>query len=75
MSENVVELASVRCKTLDKSYKKQRYKLEYQVNEKRWKWTTYFVTTSTFTDYAPTLAAAQKSAEKHIDTTLKLRGK
>lgn len=75
MSDNVIQLASVHAKTLDKKYKNQRYKLEYIVGKKKWKWTTYFVTTSTYSDEANTLADAQKAAEKHIDNTLKIRGK
>lgn len=75
MISNVVELSSIQAKSLDKKYKNQRYKLEYQVDNHQWKWTTYFTTISTFSDTAPTLAKAQKAAESNIDKTLKLRGK
>jgi hypothetical protein len=74
VDENVVELASVRPKTLNKQYKNQRYKLEFQPTTGQWKWTVYIVRTSSFSEVAPTMVAAQRAAERCIEKTLGTRG-
>jgi hypothetical protein len=73
--DKVVELASVRPKRLDKEYRKTKYRLEFLVPTSQWKWTVTFVHTTTYSDVAPTLVAAQRAAEKHIDRSINLRGK
>lgn len=75
MSADVVQLNSVKPKRLDKRYKNTSYVLEFDMKTTRWKWTVTYIHKTTFSDEAPTLAAAQRAAEKHIDSTLKLRGK
>ncbi|MCA2510520.1 MAG: hypothetical protein IM561_09070 [Microcystis sp. M60BS1] len=75
MSDNVIQLASVKPKTLNKQYKNQKYKLEFIVDTNQWKWTVYIITQTQFSDIAPTLIAAQKAAEKHIDSTLRIKNK
>lgn len=64
-----------KAKTLNRTYKKQSYSLTYLPPTKTWRWEVIWISKSKFTDEAKTMNAAQKAAEKHIDTTLKARGK
>lgn len=75
MNDNVVQLSEVKSKTLEKKYRNVRYQLKYIVETKEWQWTAYFVSETKFSDKAKSMILAQKAAEKHIDKTLKLRGK
>jgi hypothetical protein len=72
-ANNVVDF-KVAPKRMERHYKKQKYILIYLPQEKLWEWRVTWVTENTFSDKAKNLNAAQKAAEKHIDTTLKLRG-
>lgn len=64
MSADVV---SIRPKTLNKTFKGQKYKIIYNVETKKWDWEVTFVSTTRATGSdCKTLNVAQKQAEQHI---------
>lgn len=75
MRSNVVALDQVRPKTLEKKYKGASYTITYVVETKQWSWRVTYVTTTVFEgDPKPTMQAANRAAEKHIDRQLELQG-
>lgn len=64
-----------KAKTLERYYKQQRYTLTYLPPTKEWQWKVEWIQKQVFSEKEKTLAKAQKAAQKHIDETLKLRGK
>lgn len=64
-----------QAKKLNKVYKSQAYTITYLPQTKEWKWEVIWIRKTVFGDVEKTMNKAQKAAEKHIDTTLKNRGK
>ena len=69
------QLHSIIPKKAQRKYKQHPITVTFIPDTKQWKWTVTYVQTTVFSDEAKTLNAAFKAAEKHIDATLKVRGK
>lgn len=71
----VIAMKPPQPKKLNKKYKNTEYIIEYLPTTKQWKWLVTYVSVTKYGDVAKSINAAQKAAEKHIEETLKLRGK
>jgi hypothetical protein len=71
MSDNLV---NIRPKTLNKTYKRTKYTITYDVADKSWRWEVEYVSVTRYGETAKSINAAQKAAEKHIDKTLEIKG-
>jgi len=70
---NVVEL-TIPPKKINRRYKNHAIVITYKPPTKKWSWEVTYVQTTKFSDEADTMTKAVKAAEKHIDSTLKIRG-
>lgn len=69
------QLHSIIPKKAQRKYKQHPITVTFIPETKQWKWSVKYVQETIFSDEAKTLNAAFKAAEKHIDQTLKIRGK
>lgn len=69
------QLHSIIPKKACRKYKQHPIEVTFIPADKTWQWKVIYVQTTTFSDVAKTLNAAFKAAERHIDATLKIRGK
>lgn len=69
------EVVQIQPKTLNKRYKNHSYVLMYDVPSRQWSWEVTYVETTVFKgELKPTMNAAMRAAEKHIDRTLEIKG-
>lgn len=68
-------LHSIIPKKACRKYKQHPIEVTFIPATKEWQWKVTYVQTTEYCDKAKTLNAAFKAAEKHIDATLKIRGK
>jgi len=73
-SGKIVALDSIRPKRIERTYRKHRFVVSFDMEAKTWTWEVYYVTTSVFRGNASSMTKALKEAEKHIDATLKVKG-
>ena len=69
------QLHSIIPKKACRKYKQHPITVTFIPETKEWKWSVTYTQVTEFSDKAKTLNAAFKAAEKHIDATLKIRGK
>jgi hypothetical protein len=69
------QLHSIIPKCAKRKYKQHPIEVTFIPSTKEWEWKVIYVQTTEYKDKAKTLNAAFKAAEKHIDQTLKIRGK
>lgn len=69
------DVLEIRPKTLNKRYKNHSYMLIFDKESKQWSWEVTYVATTIFKgELKPTMNAAMRAAEKHIDKTLEIKG-
>lgn len=69
------DVLEIRPKTLNKRYKNHSYMLIFDKESKQWSWEVTYVETTIFKgELKPTMNAAMRAAEKHIDKTLEIKG-
>ncbi len=71
---NVINMADVQPKTINKRYKNHSFVITYLPQTKEWHWTVTYVHTTVWSDTAKSIRDAQRAAEKHIDKTLMTMG-
>lgn len=71
----VHEFAPVKPKTLNKTYKQQRFTVTFVPATKKWHWSVDVVQTTTLSGDADTQVKAVRAAEKQIDQVLQVQGK
>lgn len=69
------QVVDIRPKTMNRRYRNHSYTVTFVKETKEWRWEVEYVQVTKFNGEAPTMIKAFKAAEKHIDNTLKLRGK
>lgn len=69
------QLHSIIPKEAKRKYKQHPITVTFIPETKEWAWKVVYTQVTEFPGTAKTLNAAFKAAEKHIDATLKIRGK